>query len=350
MAPAANLCAAAVGTETDGSVVCPAGNNLVVGLKPTVGLLSQDGIIPIGHSQDTAGPMARTVTDVAILFGVMQSPFGEVLGHPLPQDYTAFLQRGALNGARIGVDERYFTPDYGGEPDLIAVVQQAMAVDDRARRNADPYRHWRQLRVFRQRVHGSALRIQGGYRRYLATLGHTRMRTLADLIAFNLGHCPTEMKYFGQQLFDLSEMTSGDLTDPDYLDARAHSLESARTNGIDAALATDNLDAIIAPSYSFASTPAAVAGYPNISIPVGLTPEGKPAGIWMYSGFLREPRLLALAYDLEQELQPRRHPELLGEVPPEPPDAGICASLPRPQIGGKAHLPHHIGTGKPFRF
>jgi len=93
-----------------------------------------------------------------------------------------------------------------------------------------------------------------------------------------------------------------------------------------------------------------LASCPNISIPVGLTPEGKPAGIWMYSGFLREPRLLALAYDLEQELQPRRHPEMLSAVPPEPPDAGICASLPRPQIGGKAHLPHHIGTGKPFRF
>jgi amidase len=159
------------------------------------------------------------------------------------------------------------------------------------------------------------------------------------------------MKYFGQELFDISETeTSGDLTDPVHLDARAHSLESARTNGIDAALAADNLDAIIAPSYSFASTPAAVAGYPNISIPVGLTPGGKPAGIWMYSGFLREPRLLALSYDLEQELQPRRQSEMLGELPPEPPDAGICVSLPHPQIGGKAHLPHRIGPGKPFRF
>ena len=98
VAAAANLCAAAVGTETDGSIACPATNNLVFGLKPTVGLVSQDGIIPIAHSQDTAGPMARTVTDVAILLGVMQSPFGEVLGHPLPTDYTQFLDANSLRG------------------------------------------------------------------------------------------------------------------------------------------------------------------------------------------------------------------------------------------------------------
>src|SRR5206468_12502427 len=114
-AAAANLCAAAVGTETDGSVVCPSGNNLIAGRKPTLGLISQDGIIPIGHSQDTAGPMARTVTDVAILLGALQAPFGPVAGHPVPRDYTTFLRRGTLSGARIGVDRRYFTPDYGGE-------------------------------------------------------------------------------------------------------------------------------------------------------------------------------------------------------------------------------------------
>ena len=127
-AAAANLCAVAVGTETDGSVVCPSGNNLVVGLKPTVGLVSQDGIIPIAHSQDTAGPMCRTVTDAAIMLGVMQSPFGEVIGHTVPRDYTRFLQRGALRGARIGMDRRYFTPAYGGEDDIIDVVEPALEV------------------------------------------------------------------------------------------------------------------------------------------------------------------------------------------------------------------------------
>ena len=228
VAPAANLCAAAVGTETDGSVVCPAGNNLVVGLKPTLGLLSQDGIIPIGHSQDTAGPMARTVTDVAILLGVMQTPFGAVLGHPLPQDYTAFLQRGALNGARIGVDERYFTPDYGGEPDLIAVVQQAMAAMTGARRDARSLpTPATSFAYFDAEFTVLLYEFKVDIADYLATLGHTRMRTLADLIAFNRRHCPTEMKYFGQELFEISESTSGDLTDPVYLDARALSLESA---------------------------------------------------------------------------------------------------------------------------
>ncbi len=113
VAAAANLCAGAVGTETDGSIVCPAGNNLVFGLKPTVGLISQDGIIPIGHSQDTAGPIGRTVTDVAIMLGVMQSPFGSVLGHNLPADYTQFLDAHSLEGKVIGVDLRYVNdPNY----------------------------------------------------------------------------------------------------------------------------------------------------------------------------------------------------------------------------------------------
>jgi amidase len=349
-APAANLCAAAVGTETDGSVVCPSGNNLIAGLKPTLGLISQDGIIPIGHSQDTAGPMARTVTDVAILLGVLQTPFGPVAGHALPSDYTTFLRRGTLSGARIGVDRRYFTPDYGGEDDLIAVVQRgldAMAglgatlVDTDS---GDPFAY------FDAEFTVLLVEFKAQIAQYLAGLRHTSLRTLADLIEFNIAHCPAEMKYFGQELFEIAESTSGDLTDPDYLAARARCVQLSRAEGIDAALQRDHLDAIVAPSYSFASSPAAVAGYPNLAIPVGLTPEGKPAGIWMYGGFLQEPTLLGLAFDLEQELQPRSAPQYLGAVPPEPPDAGICASLPAtPHVfTGKAHLSHHLGTGKPF--
>ena len=349
VAPAANLCAASVGTETDGSIVCPSGNNLVVGLKPSMGLLAQDGIIPIGHSQDTAGPMTRTVTDAAILLSVMQTPFGAAAGQPLPQDYTVFLQRGALNGARIGVDERYFTPDYGGEPDLIAVVEDGMAAMTALGATLVPTDSGDIFQYFDAEFTVLLNEFKAQIADYLETLGHTSMRTLADLMAFNLRHCPTEMKYFGQELFEISESTSGDLTDPAYLAARAFSLASAGVNGIDAAIARNDLDAIIAPSYSFASTPAAVAGYPNISVPVGLTPGGKPAGIWMYSAFLHEPQLLALAYDLEQAIHPRRQPEMLGEVPPEPADAGICEGLPRPLIGGKAHLTHHLGTGKPFK-
>src|SRR6266704_3946596 len=160
------------------------------------------------------------------------------------------------------------------------------------------------------------------------------------------------MKYFGQEVFEMSEATSGNLNDPAYLSARADNLAFARTNGIDAALKKDNLDAIVAPTYSFASSLPAVAGYPNFSIPVGLTPDGKPAGLWMYSGFLKEPKLLALAFDLEQAIKPRTQPQFLGSVPPEPPDAGICATLTTvaaPKlVNGRAQVSRHFGTGKPL--
>lgn len=345
-ATAANLCAVAVGTETDGSIVCPSGNNLIVGLKPSIGLVSQDGIIPIAHSQDTAGPMCRTVIDIAILLGVLQTPSAQV-----PRDYTQFLHRGALEGARIGIDRRYFTPTYGGEEDIIAVVRPAL--DTMASLGAtlvetdsgDPNAY------FNEELKVLLFEFKVQIAEYLAGLRHTSMRTLADLIAFDIANCPVEMKYFGQELFELSESTSGDLTDPIYLRARARSLELAGNQGIDAALQRDNLDAILAPSYSFASSPAAVAGYPNISIPVGLTPEGKPAGIWMYSGFLQEPKLLAFAYDLEQALPPRALPEFLGQVPPKPPNAGICdsAEARTPQVfTGQEQLARHLGTGKPL--
>jgi amidase len=355
VAAATNLCAAAVGTETDGSVVCPSGNNLIVGLKPTVGLISQDGIIPIAHSQDTAGPMCRTVTDVAIMLNVLRSPFGAVLGHNLPPDYTSFLQRGTLNGARIGMDSRYFTADYGGEDDLVAVAQHGIDVMqnqlgavivpvDTGDSNANDFK------FFNDELFVLLVEFKTQIAQYLAGLRHTSIRTLADLIAFDISHCPVEMKYFGQEIFEMSEATSGDLNDPDYLAARMANLAFAR-GGIDGVLQTQNIDAIVAPTYSFASSPAAVAGYPDISIPIGLTPEGKPAGFWMYSGFLSEPKLLGFAYDLEQQIQPRTQPQFLGAVPPEPPDAGICASLPKkPHLfTGKAHLPHHLGTGKVFK-
>ena len=347
-ATAANLCAAAVGTETDGSVVCPSGNNLVVGLKPTVGLVAQDGIIPIAHSQDTAGPMCRTVTDVAIMLGVMQSPFGEVIGHKLPRDYTKFLRRGALSGARIGIDRRYFTPAFGGEDDLIAVVKPALHTMEDLGATLVTTDTGDSNVYFDAEFTVLLFEFKVQIADYLAGLQNTSIRTLADLIAFDLANCPDEMKYFGQEIFELSEATSGDLNDPEYVAARALCLQLSRDEGIDAALERDNLDAIVAPSYSFASTPAAVAGYPNISIPVGLTPRGKPAGIWMYSTFLEEPTLLAYAYDLEQEIQPRSVPEFRGQVPPEPPDAGICDQA-RPKVpAGVRHLPYHFGTGKPF--
>jgi amidase len=174
---------------------------------------------------------------------------------------------------------------------------------------------------------------------YLSGLTHTNMRTLADLIAFNIAHCPKELVFYGQELFEISESTSGDLTDPGYLAARTNAFQSART-GIDAALANGNLDAIVAPHLSNTTGPA-VSGYPSIALPVGITAGGKPAGLLMYSTFLHEPHLLGFAYDLEQQLQARVQPQFLGVIS-DPPNAGICDSLSmKPDVfTGKAHLPH----------
>jgi amidase len=359
VAAAVSMCAAAVGTETDGSVVCPSGNNLIVGLKPTVGLISGKGIIPIAHSQDTAGPMCRTVTDVAIMLNVMKSPTGAVAGQTLPDDYTTFLKRGSLNGARIGVDERYFTEDYGGEAELVAVAREGLAAMVSLGATlvptdtGDPFAN--DFKFYNDEYFVLLVEFKKQIADYLSTLRDTTIQNLQDLIIFNRVHCDREMKYFGQLTFQQAQSTSGDLNDPDYKTARHDNLQFAR-GGINGAMQRDNLDAIVAPTYSYASSPAAVAGYPDLSIPVGLSKHGKPAGLWMYAGFLQEPRLLALAYDLEQEIRPRKLPEFLGTEPPEPPNAGICDDRRSAEemaaeagVSGPPRLTYHIGTGKPFR-
>src|SRR5437867_3316612 len=189
-ATAANLCAASVGTETDGSIVCPSGNNLVVGLKPTVGLVPQDGIIPIAHSQDTAGPICRTVTDVAIMLGVLQKPFGPVIGHPVPRDYTQFLHRGSLNGARIGIDSRYFTKAYGGEPDLVEVAEEgldamtSLGAELVQTDTGDPFQD--NFKFYNDEFKVLLYEFKGQIAEYLAGLRNTPMRRLADLIAFDI--------------------------------------------------------------------------------------------------------------------------------------------------------------------
>ena len=342
-AACAFLCAAAIGTETDGSIVCPSGNNLCVGIKPSIGLVSQDGIIPIAHSQDTAGPITRTVTDAAILLGIIQTPMDGV-----PPDYTPYLVRGALKGARIGIDRRYFNHQYGGENDLIAVVEPAIEVMRSLGATVISTDSGDSLAYSTDELIVLLYEFKVQIAEYLAGLTNTTIRTLADLIAFDIDHCEREMKYFGQEIFIRSDETSHDLTDKVYLDARARCLLLSRDRGIDAALTHDGLDALIAPSYSFASTPAAVAGYPNISIPVGLTRAGKPAGIWMYGGYLQEAKLISFAYDLEQEILARTRPELIPPLPPKPIDAGLC-SLSAEEMRALAHMPQaprHWGTGK----
>jgi amidase len=309
----ANLCAAAVGTETDGSIVGPSNANLAVGLKPSLGLISQAGIIPISHNQDTAGPMGRTVTDVAVMLGVLQSPFGPVVGEPLPTGYTQFLQRGALDGARIGVDQRFFD-DYGaygwpGDDDTLPFVMDALDAMVSLGATLVPTDTGDIYAYSGDEFMALLCEFKAHLPEYLAGLTHTSMRTLADLIAFNLAHCPAELAYYGQELFEISDSTAG-LAEPGYLAARANALLSART-GIDNALTAGNLDAIVAPHLTNSTGPA-VSGYPSLALPVGITPAGKPAGMLMYSTFLEESTLIGFGYDLEQELNVRRQPQSAG--------------------------------------
>lgn len=317
VASAAGLCAAAVGTETDGSIMAPSDHNHTFGLKPTVGLISGEGIIPIAHSQDTAGPMSRHVTDAAILLGALKNGFG---------NYRNVLHRGALNGARVGVDAKYFTDEFWGNPPTYPIMTQvldamkalgATLVDV----NTDPSflmnsDEWNVL-LYEFKVQIAE---------YLATLRHTAAQTLTDLITFNISHCPQEMKYFGQEIFEIADTTSGDLTDPVYTAARSASIENSRVIAIDGTLnsVSPPLDVLVAPTWSWLYSIAAVAGYPSTSLPVGFLDDGSPVGFCMISGAWQEAKLLAYNYDLEQELNAQIPPQYAGSVPAEPPDAGIC--------------------------
>lgn len=321
---AANLAAAAVGTETDGSIVCPSGNQLIAGLKPTVGLISQSGIIPIAHSQDSAGPMARTVEDVATLLNVLAER--SLNGHQTP-DYTQFLNPNALQGARIGIERRLFEPDLGALPEIVAVVDDAIkAIQQAGAVIIDPVDTGDPLAWNDAEFTVLLYEFKHDVELYLSGLKHTSMRTLGDLIQFNIDHCEQEMKYFGQEIFEAAEATGGNLADQAYLDARALGLELTRTQGIDRVMRDNDLDAVLSPSYAFGSSAPAVAGYPVMSVPVGFTTGGIPAGVWLYAGFLQEANLIAIGYGIEQLLQARTQPAFKGKVPPEPPDAGICAA------------------------
>jgi len=331
---AANLCSVAVGTETDGSITGPSAVENIVGLKPTLGLVSQDGIIPISHQQDTAGPMGRSVTDVAILLGALTSPVG---------DYTQFLQRGALEGAVIGRDMRFFDYTYfgsgiPGDEQTVAFAENALNVMESLGATVVDVDTGDVFAYTDDEFTALLFEFKAQIAEYLATLTHTNMRTLADLIAFDISHCPAEMPYYGQEVFELAESTSGDLTDATYIAARTHATNTARA-GIDAVIAS-GVDAIVAPHLTNSTGPA-VAGYPNLSLPVGIRASGRPAGMLMYSTARREAQLIGFGYDLEQELNARAQPQFLGSIIPLP-DAGICTQLPKkPHVfKGKAHLPH----------
>ena len=272
--------------------------------------------------------MTRSVTDAAIMLNALRSPFGAVRNRKLPRDYTRFLKRGRLKGARIGVDRLNFQEDYFAIPELNAVTEHALEVmadlgativDIDPADCPDP-NAW-----FDPEFTVLLNEFKHDIRVYLASVRHTSMRTLEDLIQFNLDHCPEEMQYFGQELFELAETFSGDLDDPDYLEARAVCIDLAGTNGLDKVLDDNDLDVLVSPAYSVGYSAAAVAGYASISVPAGVAEDGRPGCVWMSGRFLAEPKLIALAYDLEQELGPRAQPMYLGEVPGPFPDAGLCA-------------------------
>jgi amidase len=327
-AVSANLGALAVGTETDGSIVCPASANGVVGIKPTVGLVSRAGIIPISHTQDTAGPLCRTVADAASLLTVLagadprDAATAAAEGHRAP-DYTAFLKRDGLRGARIGVARAKFF-GYSDATDRLAEAalevlarEGAVLVDPADIPHAGEY-DAPELEVL-------LYELKADLNAYLAALGpRAPIRTLADAIAFNERERDREMPYFAQELFVQAE-AKGPLTSPAYRKALAACARLARTEGLDAVIARHRLDAIAAPTGNPAwptdlvngdhftgssSTPAAVARYPSVSVPMGLV-RGLPVNLSFFGPAWSEPTLIRLAYAFEQITMHRKAPQFL---------------------------------------
>ena len=336
VAVSANLAAVAIGTETNGSIVCPSSANGVVGIKPTVGLVSRAGIIPISHTQDTAGPMARTVRDAAIVLGAIAGvdPRDPVSAHSETRglaDYTSFLDPDGLQGARIGVARR-FLGFHEGVDLLVEHALDAMhsagavivdPVDLRPSGRPATPRSMMSLGAAETEV--LLYEFKAGLNAYLATRGSdAEVRSLADLIAFNERHADDEMPYFGQERL-LAAEAKGPLSDRNYLAALASARRLSRDEGIDFTMDTHRLDAIIGPTGgpawvtdlvngdhfggSSAGYPAA-AGYPNITVPAGDV-HGLPVGLSFFGRAWSEPTLIRLAYGFEQTVQPRRVPRLL---------------------------------------
>ncbi|MSP12035.1 MAG: amidase [Chloroflexi bacterium] len=327
VAVAANFCAVSVGTETDGSIICPAAFNGIVGIKPTVGLASRTGLIPIAPSQDTAGPMARTVRDAAILLGALtgidpadratQASAGKVY-----TDYTPFLDPHGLRGARIGVARAFF----GHHPAVDRVMESAIA--EMRRQGAeiiDPAEIVTARQFKESEFEVLVYEFKAYLNVYLAGRGAAaQVHSLQELIDFNERHREKVMPFFGQEIF-LTAQEKGSLQSEAYRQALEQNLRLARTEGIDATLSKDRLDAIIAPSGPPAwmtdlilgdhsgggsSGPAAVAGYPSITVPAGYI-CGLPVGLSFIGGAYQEPMLLKLAFAFEQATQARRPPQLL---------------------------------------
>ncbi|HUP27236.1 MAG TPA: amidase [Chloroflexia bacterium] len=323
VAVAADLCAAAVGTETDGSIVCPSHINGIVGLKPTLGLVSRAGIVPIAHSQDTAGPMGRTVSDVALLLGALagadpNDPTTEIATQA-PSDYTQFLDKDGLKGARLGIARNYF----GYNPRVDKVMEDAIeAMRQAGAEIIDPAPLELPKEVGDGEMEVLLYEFKTNLNNYLAGRGDgCPVRTLAEVIAYNAAHPDKMMPYFGQELLIMAE-AKGPLTEETYLQALQNNRRMAGEEGIDALLREHSLDAIVAPTGGPAwlidyvsgdhhgggsSSAAAVAGYPAITVPAGYV-WGLPVGISFFAGAFSEATLLRVAYAFEQVTHARRTP------------------------------------------
>ena len=326
-AVAANFAAAAIGTETNGSIVCPSTANGVVGIKPTVGLVSRSRIIPISHTQDTAGPMARSVRDAALVLGALvgidpQDPATAVSAGHAHHDYTPFLDPDGLRGARIGVCRQAFE----NQAPIAAFMHEALgAMTEAGAELVDPVKlpTWQDF--------GNApltvllYEFKDGLNKYLAGLGEAApVRSLAEIIELNRTRAADSMPYFGQELL-LQAEAKGPLTDTEYLDALAKCRRLAADEGIDKVMAEHGLDAIVGPTGGPAwltdlvnddhfsvstSSWAAIAGYPNVTVPAAFVHE-LPVGISFFGRAWSEPVLLKLAYAFEQKTRARRPPKYL---------------------------------------
>jgi amidase len=327
VAVAASLCAVAVGTETDGSVVCPSSVNGIVGIKPTLGLISRAGIVPIAHSQDTAGPMARTVADAALLLGALAGPdpvdsATAASQGKAEQDYTRFLDPRGLRGARLGVMRAFF----GFDDHVDALMSQALeAMKREGAELIDPAEFPSKEHVDDSELTVLLYEFKADLDAYLAALGPgAPIHSLQEAIEFNERHRDREMPYFGQDLFAKAQ-AKGPLTSKEYLDALEKDHRLTRLEGIDALMEKNRLDALVGPTGGPAwvtdlvtgdhgsggcSTPAAVAGYPHITVPAGFV-FGLPVGISFFGRAWSEPALLRLAYAFEQATHLRKPPRFL---------------------------------------
>ncbi|MFX3617100.1 MAG: amidase family protein [Sporolactobacillus sp.] len=311
-AVAASLAAAAIGTETSGSILSPAAQNSIVGIKPTIGLVSRSGIIPIAHSQDTAGPMARTVSDAVLLLNViagLDEEDEETVWSQgdVQKDYSVFLKRRGLKNARIGIDRSFLESLNDEEVELINEALEAMKeegayfVDPISIPSADVLEHRKSSVMFQE--------FKWDLNRYLEGLpASIPVHSLDELIAYNEAHADQTLQY-GQAIFKKCNSLSGDLGERSYLVDRADDIRLSQKEGIDAVMKTHHLDALIFAGHQGCDI-AAKAGYPSITVPAGYTHEGKPVGITFTGMAFSEPKLIELAYSFEQSTQFRIPPVL----------------------------------------